>query len=456
MTPLLDPLQLEGAGIHTVIVATPDLQGRLVGRRVPAERFPGILECGVEICTCAWAWDVEQSFDLIGAGVLAVCSMHNGAPDVALIPDVGTLRRAAWLQGVAICMADPVWPTTGEPLDISPRVLLKKELARYRDMGYSPQAGTELEFYLFANNPRALRKSGFRDDLDPTTLTPSDFMIHEGNGYEPFFQKLRRDLRDSGIEVEAGQSEWGTGQWEMTFAYGDPLEMADRHALYKLAVRDSAVAAGMSVTFMARPLNDQPGSSCHVHLSLLDDAGGSVFWNADAEHRMSDTLRSAVAGMLEHTPAFMAWYAPTVNSYRRTNSQEIAGYGRTWAVQNRSVSARIVGHTSSALRVEYRIPGADTNPYLTLGGVLASARDGIARSATPPAMTVGNAYDGEVDAAMPTQLAEAAEMFATSDFVRRLIGEENTSHFRHLAELEWRVYQSTVTQWDLQRYFDRI
>ena len=456
MTPLLDPLQLEGAGIHTVIVATPDLQGRLVGRRVPAERFPGILECGVEICTCAWAWDVEQSFDLIGAGVLAVCSMHNGAPDVALIPDVGTLRRAAWLQGVAICMADPVWPTTGEPLDISPRVLLKKELARYRDMGYSPQAGTELEFYLFANNPRALRKSGFRDDLDPTTLTPSDFMIHEGNGYEPSFQKLRRDLRDSGIEVEAGQSEWGTGQWEMTFAYGDPLEMADRHALYKLAVRDSAVAAGMSVTFMARPLNDQPGSSCHVHLSLLDDAGGSVFWNADAEHRMSDTLRSAVAGMLEHTPAFMAWYAPTVNSYRRTNSQEIAGYGRTWAVQNRSVSARIVGHTSSALRVEYRIPGADTNPYLTLGGVLASARDGIARSATPPAMTVGNAYDGEIDAAMPTQLAEAAEMFATSDFVRRLIGEENTSHFRHLAELEWRVYQSTVTQWDLQRYFDRI
>ncbi|MBQ6641762.1 MAG: glutamine synthetase [Saccharopolyspora sp.] len=456
MTPLLDPRQLEGAGIHTVIVATPDLQGRLVGRRVPAERFPGILECGVEICTCAWAWDVEQSFDLIGAGVLAVCSMHHGAPDVALIPDVGTLRRAAWLQGVAICMADPVWPTTGEPLDISPRVLLKKELARYRDMGYSPQAGTELEFYLFANNPRALRKSGFRDDLDPTTLTPSDFMIHEGNGYEPFFQKLRRDLRDSGIEVEAGQSEWGTGQWEMTFAYGDPLEMADRHALYKLAVRDSAVAAGMSVTFMARPLNDQPGSSCHVHLSLLDDAGGSVFWNADAEHRMSDTLRSAVAGMLEHTPAFMAWYAPTVNSYRRTNSQEIAGYGRTWAVQNRSVSARIVGHTSSALRVEYRIPGADTNPYLTLCGVLASARDGIARSATPPAMTVGNAYDGEIDAAMPTQLAEAAEMFATSDFVRRLIGEENTSHFRHLAELEWRVYQSTVTQWDLQRYFDRI
>ncbi|GAA1249063.1 glutamine synthetase family protein [Prauserella halophila] len=456
MTYLLDPDQLEREGIHTVLVATPDLQGRLVGRRIPAERLPSIIECGIEICTCAWAWDVEQSFDLIGAGVLAVCSMHNGAPDVALVPDVGTLRRAAWLDGVAICLADPVWPGTGEPLEISPRVMLKKELARYRSMGYSPQAGTELEFYLFANNPRALRKSSFREDLDPTTLTPSDFTIHEGNGYEPFFQKLRRNLRESGIEMEAGQSEWGTGQWEMTFAYGEPLEMADRHALYKLAVRDSAVAAGLSVTFMARPLNDQPGSSCHVHLSLRDDAGRPVFWDPDAEHHMSGTLRSAVAGVLEHTPAFMVWYAPTINSYRRTNSQEIAGYGRTWAVQNRSVSARVVGHTSAALRFEYRIPGADTNPYLTLGGVLASARDGIERTAKPPAMTVGNAYDGDVDAAMPTQLAEAAGMFATSDFVRRLIGEESTSHFRHLAELEWRVYQSTVTQWDLQRYFDRI
>ena len=456
MTYILDPAQFEREGIHTVIVATPDTQGRLVGRRVPAERFPDIVGHGVEICTCAWAWDVGQSFDLIGSNALGVCSMHNGAPDVSLVPDVGTLRRAAWLDGVAICLADPVWPQTGEPLGISPRVLLKNELARYRSLGYTPQAGTELEFYLFTNDPRALRKSGFRDDLDPTTLTPSDFTIHEGNGYEPFFQKLRCDLRNSGIEVEAGQSEWGTGQWEMTFVYGDPLEMADRHALYKLAVRDSAVAAGVSVTFMARPLNDQPGSSCHVHLSLLDATGVPAFWDADAEHRMSDTMRSAVAGVLEHTPAFMAWYAPTINSYRRTNSQEVAGFGRTWAVQNRSVSARVVGHTASALRFEYRLPGADTNPYLTLSGVLASARDGIERSATPPAMTVGNAYEGEVDAAMPTHLAEAAEAFAASDFVRRLIGAENTSHFRVLADFEWRTYQDTVTAWDLQRYFDRI
>lgn len=452
---LLEVAELESAGIHTVIVATPDLQGRLVGRRVPVERFASIVESGIEICTCAWGWDVDQSFDLIGANVLAVCSMHNGVPDVALIPDLATLRRAAWLDGIAICLADPVWPETGEPLGISPRVLLKQELGRYDGLGYIPKAGTELEFYLFRNDPRALRLGGFRD-LEPTTLTPSDFLIHEGNAYEPFFRKLRQDLRDSGIEMEAAQSEWGLGQWEMTFAYGDPLEMADRHALYKLAVRDSAVAAGMSVTFMARPLNGQPGSSCHVHFSLLDTGGEPVFWDASADHHMSDKLRQAVGGVLEHAPALMAWYAPTINSYRRTNSQEVAGFGRTWGIQNRSVSVRVVGHSPSALRFEFRLPGADTNPYLTLTGLLASARDGLERGVVPPELTRGNAYEGEADSGMPTTLAEASRLFSGSDFVRTLIGDDNTDHFRIFADHEWNVFQSAVTPWDLERYFDRI
>lgn len=447
--------QLEAEGIHTVVVATPDLQGRLVGRRVPVERFPDVAGHGIEICTCAWAWDIGQSFDLIGSGVLALCNMHNGAPDVLLRPDLGTLRRAAWLDGIAICLADPEDLHTGEPMSISPRVILKKRIAELAELGYTPQVGTELEFYLFRNEPRALRLGGFRN-LEPTTLTPSDFLIHEGNGYESFFRTLRADLRASGIKMEAAQSEWGTGQWEMTFVYGQALEMADRHALYKLAVRDAAVAAGLSVTFMARPLTDQPGSSCHVHCSLLDADGGTVFWDDDADQHLSPTILSAIGGVLAHAPELMAWYAPTVNSYRRTNSEDVAGFGRTWGIDNRSVSARVVGHSATARRFEFRLPGADTNPYLTLAGLLASITDGIAQKATPPAMTVGNAYEGDADTLMPSHLAEAAKLFGDSDFVAGLLGEEDRRHFRLLAEFEWRDYQTTVSDWDLQRYFDRI
>lgn len=452
---LLSPGELEGLGIHTVIVASPDLQGRLIGRRVPVERFEAVARDGVEVCSCAWAWDIQQSLELIEANSLALCSMHNGLPDVKLMPDLGTLRRAAWLEGIAICLADPVDPRTDEPMSISPRVLLKKELARYAERELVPQVGTELEFYLFLNDPRELRKNGFRG-LEPSTLVSSDFMIHEGNGYEPFFRTLRANLRDSGIEMEAAQSEWGLGQWEMTFVYGDPLEMADRHALYKLAVRDSAAAAGMSVTFMARPVNDQPGSSCHVHFSLLNPAGDPVFWDEAAEHHMSRTMHHAIAGVLEHTPALMAWYAPTINSYRRVNSAEVAGYGRTWGHDNRSVSLRRVGFVPSTLRFEFRLPGADTNPYLTLTGLLASVRDGIDTALEPPAPTTGNAYELPKDEGMPTHLAEAARLFGGDGFVLALIGATDADHFRILAEHEWDRYQSTVSDWDLERYFDRI
>ncbi|MDR5700428.1 glutamine synthetase family protein [Agromyces aerolatus] len=451
----LAPDELEAAGIRTVVVATPDLQGRLVGRRIPVEGFGRVVANGVDICTCAWAWDIEQGLGLIEGNHFALCGMQNGVPDVTLVPDLDTLRPAAWLDGVAICLADPVDVKTHEPMALSPRVILKQELARLRGLGLTPLAGTELEFYLFKNEPRQLRQSGFRD-LDPTTLIPSDFMIHEGNVYEPFFQKLRSDLRASGILVEAAQSEWGTGQWEMTFEYGDPLEMADRHALYKLAVRDSAARAGMSATFMARPLNGQPGSSCHVHVSFIDEAGTPVFWDEQAPEHMSDTMRSAVAGALEHAPGLMGWYAPTINSYRRNNSDEVAGNGRTWGFDNRTTSVRVVGHSAGALRFEFRLPGADTNPYFTLTGVLASARDGIEKSTPAPEPVRGSAYDLPADEAMPRHLGEAAAAFASSELVASILDEESIRHQRILLDHEWNTFLAAVSDWDLARYFDRI
>lgn len=451
----LDPAQLEDLGIRTVIIASPDLQGRLFGRRVPVHRFAEVLERGVDVCTCVFAWDLDQGLDLIDADVFAFTGMHNGVPDVTLAVDVGTLRRAAWLDNVAICFADPVDVETGELIGLSPRVMLRRELERHKKLGLTPHAGTELEFYLFLNDPRELRDNDFHG-LKPTTAVPADFMIHEGNSYEPFFQKLRDDLEASGIEMEAAQSEWGSGQWEMTFVYGDPLEMADRHALYKLAVRDAATQAGMAVTFMARPLNDQPGSSCHIHFSLSSDSGDSLFWDEGAEHNMSVTMRSALAGVLEHAPDLMAWYAPTINSWRRSNSQEVAGNGRTWGFDNRTVSVRVLGHRPHDIRFECRLPGADTNPYLALSGLLASARDGVERSHQLQPAVEGNAYKLPPDERMPRDLREAAGRFASSEFLRETFGEENVEHLRVLMDNEWEVFLSQVSAWDLKRYFDRI
>ncbi|WP_436699793.1 glutamine synthetase family protein [Nocardioides sp. BYT-33-1] len=453
---LLEPADLVAEGIHTVVVASPDLQGRLVGRRVPVESFDRVVEDGVEVCTCVYAWDLTQDLGLVEADVFPLCGMHNGVPDVTFRPDLSTLRRAAWLDGIAICLADPWDGAKGEYLPLSPRVILRQQIERFGADGLRAQMGTELEFYLFRNEPRELRRSGFRD-LEPTTIVPADFMIHEGNTYEPFFRKLRADLKASGIEMEAAQSEWGTGQWEMTFRYGDPLEMADRHALYKLAVRDSATAAGMSATFMAKPLNGgQPGSSCHVHFSVVDDEGRPVFWDDDAPHHLGERMHHAIGGILQEVPTFMAWYAPTVNSYRRANGADVAGWGRTWGLDNRTTSVRVVGGRPRDLRLEFRLPGADTNPYLTLAGLLCSARQGMAKGVTPPPMTEGSGYASPIDAEVPLHLGEAAKAFATSSFARAEYGDEVVEHFRILLDHEWRSFLSSVNDWDLDRYFDRI
>ena len=452
---VLDPDALADLGIRTVIVATPDLQGRLVGRRVPVERFATVIDDGVDVCTSVYGWDIAQGLELIESDALPLTGLHNGLPDVTLRVDLATLRRAAWLDGVAVCFADPHDPKTGAPLSLSPRVILKQELARQAGLGFRPKVGTELEFYMFVNNPRELRDSGFRD-LVPTTATSADFLIEQGNFYEPFFQQLRTDLAASGIEIEATQSELGTGQWELTFAYGDPLEMADRHALYKMAVRDSAALAGMAVTFMARPLNGQPGSSCHVHLSLVADRGDRLFWDDDADDHMSATMRHALAGVLQHAPEFLAWYAPTINSWRRVVSGDVGGGGRSWGYDNRTVMARVLGHRPQHLRFEFRLPGADTNPYLTLTGVLASARDGIVSAVPLGLPTAGNGLSLPRDDEMPSDLRGAAARFSDSTLAREIIGDANVQHMKTLLDHEWRVFTAQTSSWDLERYFDRI
>ena len=450
----LNPEELDSLGIKTVIIASPDRQGRFVGRRVPTSEFTSVVNKGVTICTCVRSWDIEQGTELIDAGKFALCSTHNGIPDVTLMPDLETLRRAAWLDGVAICFADPYDPETGEMVEISPRVQLKKELHRYQETGLLPLASTELEFYLFLNDPVKLRKKNFVK-LDPSTLYSSDFAIQEGNYFEPFFQTLREDLEASGVKIEAAQSEHGKGQWEMTFQYGNPLMMADQHSLYKLAVRDSARKAGMSVTFMALPVNGEPGSSCHIHLSIKDLGSKHLFWDPKLPNNMSADMMSCIEGVLQYAPGLTLWFAPTVNSYKRHRGDGVAGLGNSWAIGDRLATVRVIGNTAGSIRFEFRTAGADANPYLALLGLLASAREGLAQKLKLRETRSSETQSG-LEQNLPSNLGQAAQAFNASSLAPKLIREEEIKHHVVLAEHEWETYLSNVNSWDLNRYFDRI
>jgi glutamine synthetase len=226
--------------------------------------------------------------------------------------------------------------------------------------------------------------------------------------------------------------------------------------LYKQAVKDYATQHGYTATFMPRPMTDDLGSSCHIHTSLRDDNGAPVFHDADADRGASAVLRHAVGGVLAHAAELMCWYAPTINSYRRTGSQDFAGNGLTWGFDNRTVTTRVLSSGApSATRFEFRLPGADVNPYLALAGVLASVVDGVDASLDPGQPTIGDAY-ANARTNLPSTLRDAAECFLHSEFAAKAFGSDVLKHYHALADFEWRAFMGSVTDWERERYLDSI
>jgi glutamine synthetase len=437
----------------TVIVAAPDSYGRLFGRRLNVENFrQAIAEGGINVSTCVYGWDIQQDSTLLANGGLAYTSMQSGMGDFSLEPDLPTLRPAGWLDRTAICLARSV-EADGEQTRVAPRTILAKELERWAELGLSAATGTELEFFLYRGSPRAARQSEYRG-LEPTTQSPADYSLYEGDEFEPFFADLRERFERTGLRLEASQVEWGLGQWETTLQYGEPMDMADRHALYKLGTRSLAARNDLSATFMAKPFDGGPGSSCHVHVSVRDAAGTPIFW--DAKHSgSSDQLRWAVGGILEHAPAFMAWYAPTVNSYRRTRGKDAAGWGRTWGNDHRFATVRVIGRSPGSIRLEFRQPGADANPYLVLAATLASVRLGLMDRTEPGPPIDGSPFILD-PFEFPQSLGAAVNSLRESEVAREAFGDDVVDHYATLLGQEWSVFLDSVTDWERTRYFELI
>lgn len=452
MTALLQPDDLLSGDYDTVILAMPDLQGRLIGKRMSPKTFVDKLEAGMPICTCALAWDMEQglgmSFEFAG--------MHTGWHDFNTYADLDTLRPAGWLPRTAICMADAVDERAGDaPLHIAPRTVLRRQVESITSRDLTAQVASELEFFLYRTPLHEARRNAYRD-LEPTNRRHVNFSIQSGNEHDVFFTDLRKKLDATGLGIGVAEVEYGLGQWEINLEHSDPVDMADRHSLFKLAVKDTATAAGMSVTFMPRPTITDIGSSCHMHLSLQDAGGRGLFHDAQAEHHVSAALRGAIGGVLQHAPDFMYFYAPTVNAYKRTASDEFAGRGKTWGYDNRTVSLRVVGATDSSTRLEWRVPGADVNPYLAFSALLASAVDGMDSGTDPGAPVVDNAYDRTDLELLPADLGSAVRRFETSAFVEKALGRDVAAHYSELGRFEWAEFLRQVTDWETVRYFEQI
>ena len=438
--------------VETVIVAFTDHYGRLVGKRYDAEMFVAeTLSHGTHGCDYLLTADMEME----PVAGYRFANWELGYGDFHMAPDPETLRLASWLEKTALVLCDVRDEKTGEEIAVAPRSILRRQVAAAEALGLSGLAASELEYYLFRNSYRDAAGQGY-GGLEPAGWYLEDYHVLQGTRTESFNAAARRHLKDSGVPVENSKGEWGLGQHELNVRYAGALEMADRHVVFKQCLKEIAERMGVSVTFMAKFAADRAGSSCHIHFSLW--RGGANAFAGDQRFgpvECSDAFRHFLGGWIARTPEVMAFYAPTVNAYKRYVDASWAPTRLAWSYDNRTAGFRVVGRGPS-LRIECRIPGADCNPYLAFAAALASGLDGIQQRTEPPECFVGDIYAAKHLPRVPSTLREAADRFAASEFARLVFGAEVVEHYAHFFRTEQAAFDVAVTDWERRRYFERI
>ena len=427
----------ETAAVDTVVVADTDMQGRLYGKRLSAEHFLKSGKDGVPTCSVVLGWGQDHSLDP-GYGFTG---WDSGFPDFISVPDMDTLRRCDWQPRTAIVLADARTPNA-EAVEVSPRAILKRQLEKCSAMGIEPFSVSELEFFLLRETPDSLQDKGFTN-IRPRHQTMHPETVIRTSEDEDYMQRLRNTLERSGVGVEMVKAEYSPGQVEINLAYGPTVAAADAHVLVKTAAKEIALQTELVASFMAKIDHALGGSSCHIHMSMRNSSGASVF--DDGKGGMSKIMQSFLAGNLLHARDFFLLFAPTTNSYKRMVPNTFAPARIGWGLDNRTVAFRVVGRDLGK-RIENRIPGADINPYLAYSAMLAAGLAGVEAELdldAPP--QVGNAYLADGGVAIPSNLDEATDAFVTSEIVAETLGSTVQSHYANFGRNTSTALKNQVT-----------
>jgi glutamine synthetase len=428
--------------VDTVLLAIADMEGRLQGKRLTATHFLNdTLEHGAEGCNYLLAVDV----DMETVGGYAMASWDTGYGDFQMKPDLDTLRPVPWHPGTVMLMADLQWED-GREVVASPRQILRRQLARLEERGFSANAGTELEFMVFLDTYEEAWKSGFRD-LEPANLYNIDYSLLGSARVEPLIRRIRNEMAAAGLTVENSKGECNLGQHEINFRYADALTTADDHAIYKNGAKEIASQEEHSITFMAK-YNEREGNSCHIHCSLAAEDGANAFAADQA------LFEHFVAGQIACMEELTLLYAPHVNSYKRFVPGSFAPTAIAWGKDNRTCSLRVVGH-GEGLRVENRLPGADVNPYLALSAMIAAGLHGIENELPLEPVFEGDAYKSDKPR-VPHNIYDARAGFAASEVAAAAFGQEVVDHYLNRASIEIDAFEATVTDWERYRGFERL
>ena len=432
--------------VDTVLVAFTDMQGRLQGKRLHARYFLDVvLEHATEGCNYLLAVDVDMNT----VEGYAMSSWSSGYGDFVMQPDLSTLRPVPWNPGTAMVLADLRWED-GSPVVASPRQVLARQTDRLAEAGMAAYVGTELEFLVFRNTYEEAWDAGYRD-LTPANQYNVDYSVLGTARIEPLLRRIRNDMTRAGLVVESAKGECNLGQHEIAFLYDEARRTCDGHVIYKNGAKEIAAQEGMALTFMAK-FDAREGNSCHVHCSFRGTDGGLVMADGDG---LSDVGRAFVAGQLRYMRELTLLLAPNINSYKRFVEGSFAPTALRWGRDNRTCAFRLVGHGAS-LRLENRIPGGDVNPYLATAAIVAAGLAGIEEELELEPVFEGNAYEDPAADRVPTSLAEALDLWRSSDFPRRTFGDDVVDHYANMAAVELAAFGRAVTDWERFRGFERL
>ncbi|MCP3688648.1 MAG: glutamine synthetase [Gammaproteobacteria bacterium] len=437
--------------IDTVLACLVDMQGRLMGKRFHAQFF--IDNAWEETHSCNYLLATDMEMETVEG--YKSTSWEAGYGDYVMKPDLSTLRRVPWLEATALVLCDVLDHHTHEDVPHSPRAILKRQVARLDAMNMKAFMASELEFFLFDDSYEVAQEKAYRD-LKTASAYNEDYHIFQTTKEESVMRAIRNGLQGAGIPVENSKGEACSGQEEINVQYTDALTMADRHAIIKNACKEIAWGQGRALTFMAKWSYTNAGNSSHVHQSLWSaDGQDSLFFDPEAPHGMSQTMRHYMAGLLAHASEITYFLAPYINSYKRFAEGTFAPTKAIWSRDNRTAGYRLCGESSKAIRIECRVGGGDINPHLAFAALLAAGLDGIENKLELEDEFRGNAYFADSVREIPKTLRDATRSLDESAMLRGAFGDEVIDHYVHAARYEQFEYDRRVTDWEVARGFER-
>jgi glutamine synthetase len=438
-------------GTAKVKLAVTDIDGILRGKIVSAEKFLAIAEKGFGFCDVIFGWDASD----LAYDNATITGWHTGYPDATAIIDISSYRNIPWENNLPFFLANFSDPN-GNAQAICPRTLLKRVATNAEEAGYIPYFSQEFEWFNFLNSSAELHQQQFRH-LRPLTNGMFGYSVLRASQNSAYFNDLIDQLTAFGVPVEGIHTETGPGVYEAAIKYADIVEAADRAVLFKSGVKEIASRHNILPSFMAKFNEQLPGCSGHVHQSLWSADGKNNLFASKSASGISELMEQYIAGQLYCLPFILPMYAPTINSYKRLVEGAWAPTTITWAVDNRTTALRVLCGGSSSTRLETRVVGSDSNPYLAMAACLASGLYGIKnKMKLTIAPTSGSGYADKKNGVLPSNLHEATKAMKESAVAKELFGDAFVQHFTGTREWEWRQYAKAVTDWELKRYFEII